>query len=232
MLTLLFDIDGTLIDAGGAGTRAMQQTMADLFGVDKPLDVQVSGRTDHSIISDFFSAVSLDVNEHRQRFCVRYCQLLKPMLAKTSGVVLPGVVELLDSLQANSEVTLGLLTGNLHEAADLKLKHYGLSHYFSFGGFGDHHSNRNDVAAVACDEAWKHLGQRFRDDLVWVIGDTVNDVLCARSVDANVIAVETGGGTPEQLRAAEPDVQYSRLPDPQQFLNDLLRKRAVGTPRR
>ena len=41
-----------------------------------------------------------------------------------------------------------------------------------------------------------------------MVGDTVNDIRCARAIGANVIAVATGGTTAAELEAAEPDVLF------------------------
>ena len=54
-------------------------------------------------------------------------------------------------------MALGILTGNARAAADIKLKYFGIEQYFSFGGYGDHHSDRNQVAALAVEQARLNL---------------------------------------------------------------------------
>src|SRR5689334_15624731 len=50
---LLFDIDGTLVLTGGAGSRAMTQAFQDLFAVaDAFRGIPMPGRTDSWILSD------------------------------------------------------------------------------------------------------------------------------------------------------------------------------------
>ena len=221
MLTLLFDIDGTLVRAGGAGLMAMRQAMLELHGIEQMSRVSVHGRTDHGIVSDIFEQASIDVQPAREAFANRYCELLQEALPRCEGHLLPNVVELLDDLVNREDVSLGLLTGNMKQASDAKLCYFKLDHYFSYGGFGDHHSSRNDVASVARQAAADHLQDRFQADQVWVIGDTVNDIMCARSIGAKVIAVETGGGSKDELAAASPDLMYETLPEPDSFLNDI-----------
>ena len=223
MLTLLFDIDGTLVRAGGAGLMAMRQAMLELHGIEQMPKVTVHGRTDFGIVSDVFAPFPIEVESARDAFTNRYCELLVETLPKCEGVVLPGVVELLNHLDQRDDVSLGLLTGNMKRASDAKLNHFRLDHYFSYGGFGDHHFNRNDVAAVAKQAASDHLKDRFRSDNVWVIGDTINDITCARSIGAKVVAVETGGGERAELAASNPDLVYETLPEPKSFLDDILR---------
>ena len=73
MLTLLFDIDGTLLRAGGAGLLAMKQAMIELHGIDQLPDVTVHGRTDYGIVSDIFAPLPVDVDQARDAFtCLLY----------------------------------------------------------------------------------------------------------------------------------------------------------------
>ena len=222
MLTLLFDIDGTLLRAGGAGLLAMKQAMIELHGIDQLPDVTVHGRTDYGIVSDIFAPLPVDVDQARDAFTSRYCELLAETLPSCDGFVLPNVVELLEHLSQREDVSLGLLTGNMKRASDAKLNYFKLNHYFAYGGFGDKHFDRNDVARVAKQAAASHLQDRFTESDVWVIGDTVNDITCARSIGAKVVAVETGGGKRDDLLAANPDRIYQALPDPSSFLDDVL----------
>lgn len=135
--------------------------------------------------------------------------------------VLPGVFPLLERLNSHPEVALGILTGNAREPARIKLEHFELSEYFLFGGYGDDHSDRNNVAAEAAKGARDYLGQRFVAEQTWVIGDTINDIRCARAIGAKVLTVATGGNSSEQLVAARPDIHVEDLTDVQHWLHSL-----------
>jgi phosphoglycolate phosphatase-like HAD superfamily hydrolase len=115
-------------------------------------------------------------------------------------------------------VTLGLLTGNFQSGAWLKLEHYALHDYFDFGGFGDRHVNRNDVARDAFELIRRRLGADFDPADVWVVGDTPADVECARAIGANSIAVATGIFTAEELAAENPNFLWDDLADVERFL--------------
>ncbi len=130
------------------------------------------------------------------------------------GVVLPGVRELLDRLQASSETILGLLTGNVREGAECKLTHFELWHYFPFGAFADGIHERDDVARSALVELAKHLNRTIHPDDIWVIGDTPFDVKCARAIGAKAVAVATGWHSLEELQAT--GAEYV-LPDLSEF---------------
>ena len=211
----LFDIDGTLVQTGGAGYMAMVETMARQFGTAiETQQVEFSGRTDLGITGDLFSSHAIEVTEETvQRFHALYLQQLPSSLSRHTGCVLPGVREWLLRIEASTFTRLGLLTGNLEEAARQKLAYYGLWEYFHFGGFGDLHTDRNEVAAAALAAAEAHIQQPVDQCEVWVVGDTPRDVQCARSIGAKVIAVATGIHPLEELADSNPDLLVPDLSD-------------------
>jgi phosphoglycolate phosphatase-like HAD superfamily hydrolase len=217
--TLLFDIDGTLMTSDHAGTNAMATTARELFNIQQIGPLEVHGRCDRGILGDLFDRLDLSYDEHHEAFCQRYYQNLPASLIANNGRLLPGVKNLLEQLKAREDVALGLLTGNLQQAAQIKLSHVGITDFFSFGGFGDHFADRNDVAASAVTAAQAELGDRFDPNKMLVIGDTVNDVRCGRSIGAKVVAVETGGGSREQLQGAAPDLLLADLSQTPQIAN-------------
>jgi len=211
MWTLLFDIDGTLIRTQGVGMGAMGQAIVEHYGREDVPEVRVHGCTDRGIITELFTKLDIDLDADHSGFIHTYCDLLATALKTKQGEVLPGVVEALEQLNSHPNVALGILTGNGKRAAEIKLDHFGLREFFLFGGYGDDHSDRNDVAAKAFDAAASFLGDRFEPGKVWVIGDTVNDIRCGRSIGAKVFAVETGGDSGEVLAEKRPDLLKNDL---------------------
>jgi phosphoglycolate phosphatase-like HAD superfamily hydrolase len=223
MHVCLFDIDGTLLNTGGAGLGAMQAALASEFGSAAAADdIPMAGRTDRAICADLFRRNGLAPTEAMwRRFITAYVRHLPQELAAREGLVLPGIPELLDELSAREDVLVGLLTGNFSEGARLKLEHYGLAGHFAFGGFGDEHQHRNDVARQALadfDRFAAREGHDIRRAQVWVIGDTPADVECGRAIRATVVAVCTGFYAMEALAAAEPDHLFVDLGEPERFL--------------
>ena len=223
MNVFLFDIDGTLIDAGGAGQAAMEASLAEEFGATTPVTgISTAGRTDRAIAMDLFRFHDIEVNDaHWSRYLKSYFRLLPHSLQKRSGVVLPGVHGLLEQLSQRNDVQLGLLTGNFAEGAQLKLAHYGLADHFEFGGFGDEYLDRDDVAR----DAFRTVRTRLPDiepHHVWVIGDTPSDIRCGRAIGAKVLAVGTGMFPAHELEQHRPDVFLNDLRDAETWL------RAVG----
>src|SRR5207249_5005162 len=124
--------------------------------------IPFSGRTDRVIGRDLLEAHGVNSNEQNwQLLANTYLSLLPGCLASHSGSVLPGIAALLQRLQATEQVAIGLLTGNLRHGARLKLGHYGIYEYFAFGGFGDQHFDRNDVARDALAAARQHADVSF-----------------------------------------------------------------------
>ena len=213
MPILLFDIDGTLVRTGGAGKAAMEAALLEGFGVPEIRDVvPFSGRTDRAIGHDLLTAHGQHATpDNVTRLTQYYLDRLPAALHRNGGEVCPGIRELLIELQPKSHVTLGLLTGNVRAGAQKKLSHFGLWDYFRFGGFGDNHTDRDDVARSALRAAANHT--RIDPSEVWVIGDTPLDVKCARAIGAKAIAVATGWVPLDQLRACEPDFAFDDLSD-------------------
>jgi phosphoglycolate phosphatase len=213
MQAVLFDIDGTLITTGGAGTAALRRAMTTAFGVDNPTStVPVTGRTDRAIIRDLLQFHGLeDTTANWERLRAAYLGHLPQILAEYRGRVLPGILSLLKGLQQREGLLLGLLTGNTREGARLKLSHFGLHEHFTFGGFGDLHFNRDDVAREAFSHVTAKLTDRVDPRRIWVVGDTPLDIQYARAIGANSLAVATGTHKLEELAACHPDLLLADL---------------------
>ncbi len=218
MHVLLFDIDGTLLSSGGAGKAAIETALAEEFGVAVQAKVPYSGRTDRAIIRDLFRLHGVaDTPSNLEKLLAGYFRRLPAALAALDGRVLPGITTLLERLGGH-DVAIGLLTGNVREGARLKLGHFGIHHHFAFGGFGDNHLDRDDVAREAYDAAHRHLDGALLREHVWVVGDTPLDVRCARAIGANVAAVATGWHSRQELEVARPDILLTDLSDPEPLL--------------
>jgi phosphoglycolate phosphatase-like HAD superfamily hydrolase len=205
---VLFDIDGTLIQSGGAGEKAFAHVCASQFGVPNGTQhLSFAGRTDPAIIREFFQQHDIKPSaENFRRFLDAYVFFLDHLLAKLDGRVLPGVRDLIREWCALPQPpVMGLLTGNIRLGARLKLGHYQLWEEFQTGAFGDDHEDRNHVATVARERGSRLLGNKLRGEEILVIGDTPLDIACARAIDAKVLAVATGRFGVEELRPHQPD---------------------------
>jgi phosphoglycolate phosphatase len=220
----LFDIDGTLLLTGGAGQAAFAQTLAAEFGIGEIIHpVMFAGRSDRAIVMELFRLHGVkETPENWQRFCMAYLSHLETALIAHQGVVLPGATDLVTALANRGDVALGLVTGNVREGAKRKLVHYNLWHWFAFGGYGDVHVDRCDIAASALTAAREHVNGhangrsrnagKFEGEII-VIGDTPHDITCGRSIGALCVAVPTGHSKADELRQNKPDLLLDTLED-------------------
>ena len=219
---LLFDIDGTLVTTGGAGKHAVEAALTERFGVTEIRDtVPYSGRTDTAILADVLAVHGIEPTAERvAAFSQVYLEHLPSHLQRLGGQPCPGVRELLPRLK---HLPLGLLTGNVERGARHKLSHFGLWEHFRFGGFGDKHADRDDVARLAFEVVQSQVGP-VRREKIWVIGDTPLDVQCAKAIGAKSIAVATGWHPIEELHATGADLVLESLADhsrlPQEWFAD------------
>ena len=227
MWTIFFDIDGTLIRTGGAGLKAMSRVMSDKCGVDKLPQVTVHGRTDCGIWQDVFAELNMQPPVNLEALIDDYCDELQRALNRNEGTELPGVRPLLRELHGRGDVCCYLLTGNARRAAEIKLAAFGLSEFFVradselIGGFGDSTGCRNEVARLALESAHRY-SDNFEIERAWVIGDTIRDVECARSIGSKVLAVQTGGDSRQTLLDSQPDLVVSDLSKVDEVLKMLL----------
>jgi phosphoglycolate phosphatase len=211
-VTLLFDIDGTLVRTGGAGKAAMEMALRNGFGIRDINDtVPYSGRTDPAITTDLLTVHDIaPTPPNLARLRQHYLDALPDALQNRPGHVCPGVRELIAELQSTSQVRLGLLTGNIEAGAMLKLQSFDLWKPFAFGGFGDKHIDRAEVAREAVREAEAKYGA-IDPATIWVIGDTPHDVSAGRAIGAKTLAVCTGWEKREDLERCAPDLLLNDL---------------------
>jgi phosphoglycolate phosphatase len=204
---VLFDIDGTLIQSGGAGERAFAQVARTVFNLPEGTrGLSFAGRTDASMVREMFGRHGIaETTENFQKFFEAYVFWLDELLPKIAGRVLPRVHEWIAELgEMPDPPLLGLLTGNIRLGAQIKLQYYGLWDYFVTGGFSDDSENRCQIAAIARDRGSRLLGCELQGEQVLVIGDTPHDIECGRSIGARVLAVGTGSHKHEDLRRHNP----------------------------
>lgn len=209
-ILVLFDIDGTLLLTHGAGVRGMNRAFEERFGVPSVLDgVPIAGRTDRAILADAFAKAGVaDSTDHVASFRDRYFEHLADELRRSETVVLPGVLETLDALEADGRFIVALLTGNFARGAELKLGSAGVWERFAFGAFGDDTANRRDLVPIARERA-RQAG--WTAGHVIVVGDTPLDVDCAHANDALAVAVATGGCGADELRATGAELVLGTL---------------------
>jgi phosphoglycolate phosphatase len=220
---LLFDIDGTLINSGGAGMHALKQALAERHGIEDDLDdIEIAGMTDSGIVISILKKHKIpETRENVTAFLDSYVHFLSLELPRRKGNLLPGVLELLEKLKSRKHIVLALLTGNLSRGAQLKLGHYGVWHFFEFGAFADDHHDRNQLGPFAQARAKEKHGHEFAADEIDIIGDTPRDIACGKALGARTIAVSTGTWSRKELAEHGPDFLIDDLSDVDRLINTL-----------
>jgi phosphoglycolate phosphatase len=216
---ILWDIDGTILHAAGAGMKALNQALPAVFGVSGSFaGIDFAGRTDIWIIRQIFARFGIeDTAQNRARYIDGYIGALPAVLKSSDARILPGVADILLQASGHPQVVQGLLTGNLRRGAETKLGFHDLYRYFPIGAFADDSEVRNELGPFALRRARDHWGLDFPPSRVWIVGDTPHDILCARAIGARVIAVATGASKVADLTAHDPDLVLEDLGDSAAF---------------
>ncbi len=232
MRLILFDIDGTLLWTDGAGRRAIHRALVVEVGTAGPIDgYRFDGKTDPQIVRELMELAGHPDSKSEDRIiavCTRYVELLTAELAKPTQAtkVYPGIVDLLAALEpyeADGRALVGLLTGNVESGAALKLRSAGLDPArFAVGAFGSDSHHRPDLPAIAAKRAEQRTGRRFGGADLVVVGDTPDDVACARPMGARTVAVATGFYSAAALTAAGATYAFENLGDTGAVLDALF----------
>lgn len=222
---LLWDIDGTILSAKGAGPKAFEKATFHEFDQEVPLSsINWPGATDYAIAYAILEKAGREVTrEAAQNLIDKYLSHLPDLLESTNAKANTGVLHLLEHFHLMPEVHQALLTGNVKRGSDIKLEHIDVNHYFSFGAFADHSDFRNDLSVHALNLARQHLHEDWSPEQVYVIGDTPKDIECGKHIGAHTVAVATGLHTVEQLKEHEPSVVLESFEDPQILINYINR---------
>jgi len=206
---ILFDVDGTLVHAAGAGRRSLERVLSGEFGrVEHALSgLRLDGMTDRLIVREVLVALGRTFEDSLcDRILESYVVALREEIQGPGFRVLPGVVEVLTDL-ATAGATVGLCTGNVAEGARLKLARGDIDRFFEWGpdaiaGFAHDGEARELLVRAALDRGASRLGWALDPGDALVVGDTPRDVSAARAHGVPVVGVATGRYGAEELRRA------------------------------
>lgn len=219
---LLFDIDGTLLDAC-AGKFALRDSMQSQFGIKEDFaGILLPGLTDEAIARALLVKNGIPVTQENIAHLLEgYLMHLSAYVHRHQGRLIPGIAPLLQHLHLQPEYMLGLLTGNLMRGAEIKLTYYGIWHFFEFGAFSDDHYNRDELGKVARLRAYQICGIVFPSKYIYILGDTPSDIRCGKVIGARTVAVATGEYSMKELAQFKPDFLFDNLLDTKKVLRSL-----------
>jgi phosphoglycolate phosphatase len=211
-LLLLWDIDGTLLQYGGAREHAaaLIQALEELYGLELPDDavqqVRPMGKTDRQIAREVLAAVGVD-RDPGEEWIARVWELYQEAdLGRLRQGAMDGAADAL-AWAAEAGHVNALLTGNIEPVAHHKLAAAGLGRWFARGqgAFGSDAEDRRALVPIAR----KRAGGWPRERTV-VIGDAPGDVACALADGAIAVGL-LGHFASDELAGAH--VLIERLAD-------------------
>jgi phosphoglycolate phosphatase len=213
-LAILFDIDGTLVNTGGAGAASWKLAFDELYGI--PADIGKftdTGMTDPDVGRKTFESVLKREPERKEftRLMERRIHYLHQTVEESEGYeVLPGVTALLPQL-IDEGYLLGIVTGNVEAAGHVKLHRANLNRFFSFGGYGSDSSDRGELTKVALQKASLVFGEEIEPEQAFSVGDTPLDVTGAHAAGIKCVGVGSHHYDADQLREAGADYAIASL---------------------
>jgi phosphoglycolate phosphatase len=218
---ILWDVDGTLMSAGPVGRSVFDAAVRSVVGrtaIDH--GVHMSGKTDPQIALEILARLAVSDDEARDHLPGVLRALERNLESaieaiNRDGRVHPGVEDVLRRLDADGRVIQTVLSGNLRANARIKLAAFGLDRWLDLevGAYGSDHEDRTRLVPVALERVERMRGHRFEASGVWVVGDTLADLACARAAGVRCLLVATGRIPLEELAAGRPDAVLPDLSD-------------------
>lgn len=224
---ILFDVDGTLIDSGGAGRRSLNSSFFELTGIKEGIKgIIPDGMTDPMIILEMFrKRLGRDptATEFKKMKSLYLHTLREEVYLSKDYKVLSGVYKLLKKLSRDKRFLLGLGTGNFEEGAKIKLGRANLNRFFPFGGFGSDSIDRVEIIKIGSKRGKKlSLSEDMEVEAVFIVGDTPYDIRAGKQAGVETIAVASGNFTKEELEEECPTVALPSLENAEDSLRLII----------
>jgi phosphoglycolate phosphatase len=229
---VLFDIDDTLITRATKakiGLIRWRSAIHDVFGINIDIrkhfvfDGLVDMQVGWELVKDF--GISRPDYNHKfpQIADALYNRAVESEINPETYMAISESAEFVHQISQIPGIYIGLLTGNLEKIGWWKLKVAGYDGVFKFGLFSDNAETREDIARRTIDKANQFFQINFNPDQIIVIGDTIHDIDCGKSIGAKCIGVNYGPIELQQkLRDQKADLVVETLADPK-VMNFILK---------
>ena len=218
---LLYDIDGTILNVHSDFIIGIIEEQLNEFGISKSnaKSRSFAGRTDRGIFMELVGDMPHGDSLFHE-VMENYAHAMTQKLSHSQMVVHDGAIESVHEA-VSLNIPVGLCTGNIRRVAMKKVQEAGLQGIFSFGGFGEVSENRNDLPGEADREYKSKFKEEPLPSQYVIIGDTPNDIRCAKYFGAKSVAVTTGGYSESELASHQPDLIVESLHEPERWLREL-----------
>ena len=218
---VLFDLDGTLVDAGGCGCRAIARAFEEMYGkIPQFSPTLISGRTDYAnfiilygLIKKGKKPTAAELKKIEKKYLELLPQEVHASVRSKKYEVLPGVEKFLNLLTKNPDIILGLGTGNLQAGAKYKLEPAKLGKFFTLGGYGEDGNTREEMLQAAVKRAEKKYKTKLTPDQVYVIGDTHRDIVAAKNCGFHSAVLTSGFGEIQKIQRAAAELETKDFKD-------------------
>jgi len=189
MKTILFDLDGTLIDSTDAIIESFQIAY-DTFCEPVPNAEKIKSLIGHPL-EVMFNELGIKGNvwEYVDAYKGHY-----RVISKAKTFLLPLCLEALD--EASKIATLGIVTTKTAKYSEELLEHMDIMKYFDVL-IGRESVENPKPHAEPILKAMKHLDARVES--TWMIGDTILDLHSAKNAGVRSVGVLCGYGSREDL---------------------------------
>ena len=202
MKLALFDCDGTLVDSG----RLIHEVMARTFehhGYERPHYDATKSIIGLTLDTAIARIMGVEVDDHIRAMMQHYKDIYGPV-RQEPGFQEPlyhGVAEMIAALAARDDVLIGAVTGKSRKGLDLIRASHGFESVFFVSRTADDCPSKPHPAMVL--ECCADAGIDPADTIV--IGDSVYDMMMAKSAGARALGVSWGYGEADALAAAGAD---------------------------
>ncbi|MFB7908376.1 HAD family hydrolase [Kitasatospora purpeofusca] len=223
---VLWDVDRTLVYVGETDRTVYREAFRQVVGRDATkLPERGTGRTMPLAVRELLEANDVD-HQDVAKLAEQIVELLPKLLAeraeqlRSDGRLMPGAPAALEAVHSAPGLVPTVVTGNLRQSAEIKLRAFGLDQYvdLAIGGFASDDSHRPALVQIAQRRAADRCGMSFDRSNTVIIGDSLEDVRTGAEGGAAVIAVASGTTSAEQLAAAGADTVLDSLLDPRAVL--------------
>ena len=214
MLTVFFDLDGTLVDSKEGITRCIQQTLEEL-GAEVPSAEELEWCIGPSLYQSFTILLGegADVEGAVEIYREHYAE---------GGIyeadIYDGLGDMLEALQAMG-ARMYIATSKLETSAKEVAEHFGLTHYIDqvFGSGPDgEREDKTELLAFALEETETDPAKAI------MIGDRRFDIFGAKNNGLANIGVLWGFGSADELRESEADMLAGHPEELPELIQDLI----------